>query len=131
MIQPNELRKGVYVLDYQSKIREVLSIDGVNDRCLIKINNTNSEWHNCSTLFPIPITEDVLLKCGFEKYKMLGYDTHFTYSLFIGGETINITAIYNADFSIMLHGLARGVKYLHRLQNIINIVTGKDLEINL
>lgn len=79
----------------------------------------------------IPLTEDILLKAGFRKHKMSGYDTHFIYSLFIGGETIGITAIYNADFSIMLHGVARGVKYLHRLQNIIKIVTGNELEINL
>lgn len=80
---------------------------------------------------PIPLTEDILLKAGFRKHKMSGYDTHFIYSLFIGGETIGITAIYNADFSIMLHGVARGVKYLHSLQNIIKIVTGNELEINL
>ena len=80
---------------------------------------------------PIPLTEDILLKAGFRKRKMSGYDTHFIYSLFIGGETIGITAIYNADFSIMLHGVARGVKYLHRLQNIIKIITGNELEINL
>lgn len=79
----------------------------------------------------IPLTEDILLKAGFRKRKMSGYDTHFIYSLFIGGETICITAIYNADFSIMLHGVARGVKYLHRLQNIIKIITGNELEINL
>lgn len=79
----------------------------------------------------IPITEDILLKAGFRKRKMSGYDAHFIYSLFIGGETIGITAIYNADFSIMLHGVARGVKHLHRLQNIIKIVTGNELEINL
>lgn len=80
---------------------------------------------------PIPLTEDILLKAGFRKRKMSGYDTHFIYSLFIGGEAIDITAIYNANFSIMLHGVARGVKYLHRLQNIIKIVTGNELEINL
>lgn len=80
---------------------------------------------------PIPLTEDILLKAGFSKHKMSGYDTHFVYSLFIGGETIGITAIYNADFSIMLHGVARGVKYLHRLQNIIKIITGNDLKIEV
>lgn len=79
----------------------------------------------------IPLTEDILLKAGFGKHKMSGYDTHFIYSLFIGSEVIDITAIYNANFSIMLHGVARGVKYLHRLQNIIKIITGNELEINL
>lgn len=82
-------------------------------------------------LRPIPLTEDILLSAGFRKHKMSGYDAHFIYSLFIGGETIGITAIYNADFSIMLHGVARGVKYLHRLQNIIKIIIGNELEINL
>lgn len=94
--------------------------------------NEGDVWEeNIKDLKPIPLTEDILVKAGFRKHKMSGYDTHFIYSLFIGGETIGITALYNADFSIMLHGLARGVKYLHRLQNIINIVTGTELEINL
>lgn len=94
--------------------------------------NEGGSWEEYTKdLVPIPLTEDILLKAGFGKHKMSGYDTHFIYSLFIGGETIGITAIYNADFSIMLHGVARGVKYLHRLQNIIKIVTGTELEINL
>lgn len=94
--------------------------------------NEGDVWEeNIKDLTPIPLTEDILLKAGFRKHKMSGYDTHFIYSLFIGGETIGITAIYNADFSIMLHGVARGVKYLHRLQNIIKIVTGNELEVSL
>lgn len=94
--------------------------------------NEGDVWEeNIKDLKPIPLTEDILLKAGFRKRKMSGYDTHFIYSLFIGGETIGITAIYNADFSIMLHGVARGVKYLHRLQNIIKIITVNELEINL
>lgn len=94
------------------------------------IKSKDKYIHTLSELRPIPLTEDILLKAGFRKRKMSGYDTHFIYSLFIGGETIGITAIYNADFSIMLHGVARGVKYLHRLQNIIKIITGNELEIN-
>lgn len=94
--------------------------------------NEGGSWEEYTKdLVPIPLTEDILLKAGFRKRKMSGYDTHFIYSLFIGGETIGITAIYNANFSIMLHGVARGVKYLHRLQNIIKIITGNELEINL
>lgn len=95
------------------------------------IKSKDKYIHTLSDLRPIPLTEDILLKAGFRKHKMSGYDTHFIYSLFIGGETIGITAIYNADFSIMLHGVARGVKYLHRLQNIIKFITGNELKINL
>lgn len=94
--------------------------------------NEGDVWEeNIKDLKPIPLTDDILVKAGFRKHKMSGYDAHFIYSLFIGGETIGITAIYNADFSIMLHGVARVVKYLHRLQNIIKIITGNELEINL
>lgn len=151
MIQPNELRIGVIVTvdnpKHHPKLKDVpLKVIGVEEKVIegaithsVRLEHINQKvnmFYETYSQFikfihPIPLTEEILLKCGFEKYKMLGYDTHFTYSLFIGGETINITAIYNADFSIMLHGLARGIKYLHRLQNIINIVTGKDLEINL
>lgn len=115
-------------------IRDIWSDNGFFK--VTEIRKDKVYYGNCfkakyEDLRPIPLTEDILLKAGFRKRKMSGYDTHFIYSLFIGGETIGITAIYNADFSIMLHGVARGVKYLHRLQNIIKIITGNELEINL
>lgn len=78
---------------------------------------------------PISLSEEILLKFGFRKHKMYGSDVHFIYSLFIGGETMSITAIYNADFSILLHGNARKIKYAHDLQNKIKAVTGADLKV--
>lgn len=122
---------------FKDKVVEVAGISGAirafghQDVTIYFPDKEICEMHSIKNIRPIPLTEDILQKAGFRKHKMSGYDTHFIYSLFIGGETIGITAIYNADFSIMLHGVARGVKYLHRLQNIIKIVTGNELEINL
>lgn len=119
---------GIQERSIQGEIEYCINLEHVNQK-------TNNYYDTYSQFLkfirPIRLTEDILLKAGFRKHKMSGYDNHFIYSLFIGGETIGITAIYNADFSIMLHGVARGVKYLHSLQNIIKIVTGNELEINL
>ena len=88
-------------------------------------------WQFIGFIKPIELTEDVLMKCGFRKHKLMGYDSNFTYSIFMGGEVINITAIYNADFSIMLHSVARKIKYLHELQNLYYAITKEELEVNL
>lgn len=133
-IKAGDIRIGNYLFASDNQIHKVSKFD---EHTVWFEKTVNKHGVSCwvtskiTECRPIPLTEDMLLKAGFGKHKMSGYDTHFIYSLFIGGETIGITAIYNADFSIMLHGVARGVKYLHRLQNIIKIVTGTELEINL
>ena len=77
----------------------------------------------------IPLTEDVLLKCGFRKLKLEGYDVHFKYTH--PKLHSSITAIYNADFSMKLDDVARGIKYLHQLQNLFFTLTNVELELNL
>lgn len=90
--------------------------------------NEGGSWEEYTKdLVPIPLTEDILLKCGFTKHRMSGSDVHFEYSIFLGGEVITIMAIYNAEFSIKMHSNARGVKYLHDIQNKIKAIAKTDL----
>lgn len=72
---------------------------------------------------PIPLTEEILLKCGFETTE---WDNHNTYRKMIG----------NNDFTIVISssGLCeigdiyvKEVLWLHQLQNLIYILTNEEL----
>lgn len=80
---------------------------------------------------PIPITEDILKKSGFERiqgnsyasYKINPYDGH-----------IIEVAFYDSGIDVFLRFICgkchlRSIKYFHELQNIIRVITGKELTI--
>src|SRR5690554_5181980 len=64
MIQPTELRIGNYIYDNNGITNYVDAINN-NTICLRKNNEISHESYN--EVQPIPITEDILLKCGFIK----------------------------------------------------------------
>lgn len=80
-------------------------------------------------MMPIPLAEDILIKCGFAKRKLLGYENHFTYERYLKGITIKLTALNNCDFSVLLFETAIKIEYVHELQNIVRLITKSDLEI--
>jgi hypothetical protein len=95
------------------------------------VKNPNSDSEFCSLAIevkPIPLTEEWFLNFGFTKNKLEGYDTHFKYLHF--NLNSGITALYNSDFSIKLDDCARGIKYVHQLQNLYFALTGQELEHN-
>ncbi len=68
---------------------------------------------------PIPLTEEILLKCGFEK--VAGF-----YSS--KDEILELTC----DFIVWKPNTKKlEIKYLHQLQNLYFALTGEELEINL
>lgn len=82
---------------------------------------------------PIPITEELLLKIGFEKgqgdgyasYKINPYDGHI----------IEVT-IHESGIDAFIQYIfgschLRSIKHLHELQNIVFTITGKELEVRL
>lgn len=78
---------------------------------------------------PIPLTEEILLKCGFEKLGEEESDIFFR--LYLGfkfGNHFFITGnIENGGF--YCHG-DKNLKYLHQLQNLFFAVGGSELSIN-
>jgi hypothetical protein len=90
------------------------------------------EQPNHGTYKPIPLTEEILLKAGFEKSGegIFNHDyfngVYFEIdSEFIGNDNENICG----DFDECVH--IRMPKELHKLQNIVFDLTGKELEIKL
>ena len=139
MIKANELRIGSWV-----QFKDPCVVRGIPDTLYGTVNmlygnvisvhcESNGTFYDSSAikvdLQPIILTEELLLKCGFRKLKLEGYDVHFKYTH--PKLHSSITAIYNADFSMKLDDVARGIKSLHQLQNLCFALTGQELEITL
>jgi|OM-RGC.v1.029595184 hypothetical protein len=71
---------------------------------------------------PIPLTEEILLKCGFEKFNTIGGCFYY----------INGLRIDYILCKFVLLGYDRcNLNYLHELQNIYSCLCGDELKINL
>ena len=78
---------------------------------------------NYEDFYPIPLTPEILEKCGFEKSSFTQWrDNYFTLTdidtkyLFCKSESIEVIAT---------------IQYLHQLQNLYFALTGNELNINL
>lgn len=77
----------------------------------------------------IPLTEDILLKCGFEKREIT--EDGIIYGL------LNTTIIYgkttDGDYAFFLNRYCNDVhlESLHQLQNLFKLLTGNDLKIEV
>lgn len=125
-MEATELRIGNYLL-YNSDIKKVSSIhndntirfkDGSSSIGCFIIKNKNIK--------PIPLTEEILLKCGFEKQMAWTFSVdliggiRFVYYLGEKGWSLN-----NKNYSDFPN-----LKYLHQLQNLIYAITGEELNVN-
>lgn len=94
---------------------------------------TESDWYAIGecTLFledadPIPLTEEILLKCGFERIDIFAEyrKGNIILGLVIGDEN---------QYQLMINGFCTSVilNYLHELQNVYKIFEKQELEIKL
>lgn len=118
MIQANELRIGNWVFLHQGfdsikydiqahDIEELYDNDGIG-------------------VAPIPITEEDLLECGFEK-KEQRFESKEALLRISYFDSAWHCSIGDDDFGILF----RTIKHLHQLQNLYFALTGKELEIEL
>lgn len=89
---------------------------------------------------PIPLTEEILLKCGFEKVStMLDLPIYEigVMPTFIIEKFTEISDYFTLRYcDVITRKLGESyricdVKYLHQLQNLIYCLTGKELEVKL
>ncbi|MDR2004132.1 MAG: hypothetical protein LBQ74_13965 [Prevotella sp.] len=86
-------------------------------------------------VYPIPLTENILIKCGFEKeqnYRGFLYKNPINgFRMRIQDDNINVFKD-NGRFRYAF-GTFHSVElnYLHQLQNLFKILTGNDLKVNL
>jgi hypothetical protein len=124
MIKANELRIGNWIADFEAG-----GVFQIEEICKVG-NQYNVSYRNGSiicavdVLDPIPITEDWLLKLGFEKTMTWTYTIDLLGSLklvyYLGEKGWSLGFKNYSDFS--------NLKYLHELQNLYFALTGKELE---
>jgi hypothetical protein len=127
MLQANELRIGNYFIDTigayanPNTIQQVESID----------NNGVNTWQDMSAsgccpfdkMKPIPLTPEILEKCGFKKRR------GGAYGIIWHKERIDI--IKDEDKLYYRQFQRLPIRYLHQLQNLYYALTGEELEVHL
>ena len=128
-MKAKELRIGNYIIEFKGiKDNEnKYSIKKVNTR-ILRLIESETRTDNYLSFIPIPLTEEILLKCGAEKINHIdGSKFHL-----IQNKKTNIKIRFyktlvsvNSSFSIY------DLKYLHQLQNLYFALTGEELNVNL
>jgi len=131
MIQASELRIGNYLSDFQDRLVKVNAIREHGIRCRYNRRDTGEEHsslYDCSNLSPIPLTPEILEKCGFEKRGKNGY---------YGNGKGNLLYIDISNNSLLQAGaydswaiLTTKLQHLHQLQNLYYALTGEELIYN-
>jgi hypothetical protein len=125
MIPVQELRIGNWVeyksfgdFDYQTV--ESISKEGINlswfPECIV--------WIEPDELHPIPLTPEILEKCGFREYGP--FSPWLTLGSFSWSDPAGISYEIDEESAMLDH-----IKYLHQLQNLYYAVTGEELTITL
>lgn len=111
-MKENELRLGNYY-DRYSQIMQV------SPNTIEEVWKAEREW--CK---PIPLTEEWLLKFGFEHY-CLNFLKRGNVDFYVWGSLKD-----NTKFEIKALDTLIGIKHVHQLQNLYFALTGEELTIN-
>jgi hypothetical protein len=135
MIKANELRIYNYVYDYywcntkRKYCSDIIKLKKIANTCVVcckddaerKEEQKNRLVYRYDDIKPIPLTEELLLKCcGFEDVSERECDYKYE------KEGVCITDCFE-----LLWYEQTPLKYLHQIQNLYFALTGEELEINL
>lgn len=143
MIHTRELRIGNYVsiLD-RGKIEPHYITTKITQ---ILHNEVKTEYHkytdSCLCINPVPLTEDILLKCGFEKGHSMDLicDDCFTMPILTPDMLVDVFKnksenswyVHIDDEACCSVGYAKDIQYLHEFQNIFCNLTKTELNVQL
>jgi len=132
MITAQELRIGNLVMLHNPKYRLVESdkihqvLEVRENAAMVTISGSNNEYGQYyEFLKGIPLSEEILLKCGFEPI----YKSDFTVKLELITEHIfeAVRSIENDWHIRYKFNVLKHFNYLHQLQNIYFALTGQEL----
>lgn len=112
-----ELRIGSAVLTHKPKHGGILFVKDIECRGLVSLDNGYT--YELEDVYPVSITKEVLLKCGFEHHR----DSLFV--LYSEHLSVDVSRL-EMDWNDELRG--HKVEYLHQLQNLLFALTGRELD---
>jgi len=127
-MKANEFRRGNYFKTSNMNYSKVTCIKEYSIYC------SSYFPHNLELCEPIPLTEEILFKCGFKKTEILGsynigsFTFHSQRPCNDSAKFTLVTEIYFCGRSVLV---VNGVKHLHQLQNLYFALTNQELNIEL
>ena len=132
-MKAGELRIGNYIQDFNDNMLEVI---GLHEPLIYSIYpiglKTNKTTTNAKEIEPIPLTEEWLLKFGFEKTKQGSVKIYNAYVKNEYSLTKNkILDLWNFCINEPSHQTAflNNIIYVHQLQNLYFALTGEELKV--
>ena len=124
-VQSKDLRIGNLVFSKETQENQI--INGIDSE-YVYLDCITFDYQTLEDIEPIPLTEEWLLKMGFEEWAGIGYKapTNTAYWHFSIGLDF-IPTIWTGN-TITTDGY-RGCKYVHQLQNLFFALTQKELTI--
>jgi len=92
------------------------------------VNNTGGLELYIKELKPIPLTEEILLKAGFERQRFI-FSLNYLRDCF-SSCSFCISIVEDKLFYDWLCANVE-IKYLHQLQNLFKVLTGNNLKLNI
>jgi hypothetical protein len=120
-LEAEHLRIGNYL---DGRIGFVVVEEIRKDGCMVKIEGSRSSFivgGEAPCLTPIPLTEEWLVRFGFEKHKTT--DIYPTYAK--GLINVNDGVVW-----VVNNGFLNHIKHVHQLQNLYFALTGRELTLN-
>jgi hypothetical protein len=128
-MKTNELRLGNLVI-YRNQIVKTTGLHYDMFECGCPDDNNWMCTGRLSGVHPIELTEELLVKIGFEgemyEFCLLADDANITVNLI--ENRIDISYFGNCEAELLIK---YNVKYLHELQNVYYCLTNEELEVNL
>lgn len=119
-MKANELRIGNYYLDFDDEIQQIEMIQPF-------MFGFKYRWEWEKYIKPIPLTEEILLKCGFVQCENEYWYTNGILNLSLPIGTFSINGSKNSEAVIRINP----IKHLHQLQNLYFALTNEELTVNL
>lgn len=129
MVNLNELRRGNFVRDAVVNSR-IIKVSEITPDHILHEGDESEEPFADDEIDGIPLTPEILEKCGFENPDILpdsffGKETDFELNI-KDGKFMAFILMGSTEVSVDIE-----IKHLHQLQNLYFALTGTELEINL